>query len=126
SAGRGRALPAAQPQRRLPLPAVEVTERMAPTGFVVSDNHHDEVAVRTARECADALAEWFEEHLWACLQCLCEEGVEDSYPGLLARLRTAVASVARPADDAGLPELGAYARALGDAVESACTSPDER
>jgi hypothetical protein len=92
----------------------------------VGDDHGNEAVFPSPQECVEGLCGWFAEVLAAEAEGMSDEGIEEELPGLLARLQGAIASVSRPAGEATLDELAAFATALAAAVESACATAEER
>lgn len=93
---------------------------------LVADDHDNEAVFVTIQEGVVGIRDWFNDVLEASCEGLSEEGIEETFPGLLARLHDAVTSVPVPALE--LDHLARYANSVAEKVLGVCLNaqPERR
>lgn len=94
------------------------------TPILVADDRGNEAVFPSLQEAGAGIRIWLNDVLETSCQGLSEEGVEETFPRLLVRLRDAVASV--PVPPLEIEQLARYANAVADKALAGCLNDDER
>ncbi len=93
---------------------------------LIADDHDNEVVFPTLENGVEGVQSWFNDVLEASCQGLSDEGIEESFPGLLTRLREAIVSAPAPGRVLSVEQLSGYANAVAQRVLGACVDDAER